>query len=192
MSKYKDMTLEEYKEHFDQILSGAVNDPVYDDPEYVNYVKLNRSRTKRWEKQAEISDDMTQLLKNIDQPLQWEVITEPWCGDSSQIVPFLEKMVALNDNFKLNIQLRDSDSEIESYLTNGTKSVPKIVVRNAVGDDLFSWGPRPKGAQELVIRQKEMDLSTIDKYMNLLKWYTDDKGAEIQDELVAHFKSSVK
>ena len=180
----------EYRKFFDDILEGREVNVPYNNQSYVDYVKLNKSRTHRWDKKGILTEELSSAIKEIDEPQNWVLITEPWCGDAANSVPLIEKMAELNPNVNLTIQLRDSGSEIDNYLTNGAKSIPKLIVRDEVGNDLFTWGPRPKEAQELVIKQKGLDLSADEKYANVLKWYLKDKGQSIQSELMELLRTS--
>lgn len=177
------MNAQEYKTLFEDIVNGRYTVPPYDDPYYLNYVKLNTARTNHWEKKGEISEGLKNVLEQIDKKQTWILITEPWCGDAANSVPLIEKMAQLNHNINLDIELRDSGSQIEDYLTNGGKSIPKLIVRDDDGNDLFVWGPRPKETQELVIKQKDLDLTQDEKYTTILQWYLKDKGVSIQEEI---------
>lgn len=176
------MNLDEYRNLFTAILNGDFKEAPYDQADYLNYVKLNHSRMKRWTKQGNILPELQKRIEEIDRPQKWVLITEPWCGDAANSIPYLEKMAKLNSNITVEVQLRDSDSEIDQYLTNGGKSIPKLIVRDQDNKDLFTWGPRPADAQALVLKQKESDASKDDKYAELLHWYRDDKGLAIQEE----------
>ena len=83
------------------------------------------------------------------------------------------------------LQLRDAEPFlINSYLTNGGKSIPKLIARNEDGTDLFTWGPRPAAAQALMDRLKKegADFETIKT--GLQNWYNADKGRSLQGELL--------
>ena len=128
------MNYTEYKRLFDEILDNSQRNPPYDDEIYLNYTKLNRSRVRRWEKQLVLDENLILLLKEISSPQYWLIITEPWCGDAAHIVPFLIQMTELTDYISYDIQLRDSEPFlIENYLTKGSKSIPKLIVRNEEG-----------------------------------------------------------
>lgn len=180
------MTLEDYRHLFDDILNGDYQEAPYDQEAYQNYVKLNRSRMNRWDKQGIIESELSELIQAIDSPQTWVIITEPWCGDAANSIPLVEKMAALNPNITLVVQLRDSDSEITQYLTNGGKAIPIIVARDANDKDLFVWGPRPTEAQALVMKQKtDTSRSAHEKYAEILQWYRKNKGVMIQEEFKA-------
>lgn len=181
-----------YKQLFDEILDNPNPASPYNDAMYLDYTRLNRSRMKRWDKQLKLNEDLASLIKQIASPQHWIIITEPWCGDAAHSVPFLIRLAEQNDLISYDIQLRDREPFlIESYLTNGTKGIPKLIVRNESGDDIFNWGPRPKGAQELMdtMRAGNADFETIK--IALQNWYNNDKGLSLCRELSEYFLSQI-
>lgn len=183
------MTWQEYLKYFSEIVDSANRKPPYDNEEYYQFTKLNKSRTNRWLKQSPLTEATTAFMKDgIAAKQNWIVITEPWCGDAAHLVPVLYLMSELNDNIQFAVQLRDDDSEIEKYLTNGTKSIPILIVRDANGNDLFHWGPRSKRATELFDKLKEQNTSFDDVKIALQDFYNKDKGKGVQDEVVELLK----
>ncbi len=187
--KKLEMNITAYEKQFDDILDGTNNNDPYDNEDYVNYVKMNKARMSRWYKKGKISPEITETILKIDQPQNWVLITEPWCGDAAHSHAFIGKLATINPKINLTIQNRDAaNSEIEKYLTNGGKSIPKLIVRDEAGNDLFDWGPRPKEAQAIVMEQKnDNTISAEDKKKQLQSWYNKDKGTMIQEELNALF-----
>lgn len=187
------MNVNEYEEQFDEILDGKNTAYPYDSDEYINYVKLNKTRIKRWSKVGKIAPDLAETIKNIQHTQNWILITEPWCGDAAHSHEFIVKAAALNPKINLTVRNRDTpDSEIDKYLTNGGKSIPKLIVRDANGQDLFDWGPRPKAAQKLYLTQRaDTSMNEEDKKKNLQSWYNKDKGTTIQQELNKLLKEQI-
>ena len=187
------MTLAVYEDQFDSILQGYHREHPYDSDAYVNYVRLNKSRIARWNKKVEMLPELMDMVKSIDSNQKWVLITEPWCGDAAHSHTAIMNLVSANSLIDLEIRNRDKEgSEIEKYLTEGARSIPILVVRDGDGNDLFSWGPRPKEAQEMVMRHKtETNRSSQEKQMELQTWYNKDKGQSIQKELLDLFKSSI-
>lgn len=178
------MNYTEYKLLFDSLLENPERVAPYNDEMYYNYTKLNRTRVKRWDKQELSNEEILLKLKQITQPQHWIIITEPWCGDAAHSIPFLIKMSELNDLISYDIQLRDTEPFlIEKYLTNGTKSIPKLIVSDAHGKELFVWGPRPVGAQQIVEKMKTLNSDFEDTKIALQNWYNENKGEEICNEL---------
>jgi len=178
------MNYAEYQKLFDSILENPERSAPYNDEMYFNYTKLNRTRSKRWDKQELTNQKILSKLKQVTQRQHWIIITEPWCGDAAHIVPFLVKMTDENDLITYDIQLRDTEPFlIQKYLTNGTKSIPKLIVKDENGNDVLVWGPRPKGAQEVVNEMKAQNSDFEQTKIALQNWYNDNKGEEICNEL---------
>ncbi|PKR80502.1 thioredoxin family protein [Brumimicrobium salinarum] len=172
-----------YLAKFDEILSQDNPPAPYDEAAFLDYLKLNRSRQKRWLKTANIDIELKKTIEKIDQEQTWYVITEPWCGDAAHSVPFIYKMTQLNPNIDLKIVWRDTEPYmIEDYLTNGGKSVPKVVIRDKNENDLHVWGPRPVECQKLYEELKAKDADFEEQKVALQNWYNKDKGVSIQKE----------
>ncbi len=187
------MTYSEYTAIFNQILTAETPSAPYDDPDYLNYTKLNESRSRRWIKQGELREETVAQFKALNQKQHWIIIAEPWCGDAAHIVPFVVKMAELNPLISYDIQLRDSAPFlIEDYLTDGSKSIPKLIVRDSNGNDLFIWGPRPKKTQEMFLKAKETSTDITALKVALQEWYNEDKGVEIQKEITQLLAKTIR
>lgn len=123
--------------------------------EYLPTVKLNYQRLSRILRTYKIDEDLLGLIKKISSPQVWMVISEAWCGDSAQNLPYIAKIAECNSLINLRIILRDSNLDImDLYLADGkSRSIPKLVAFNEDGNELFQWGARPKEAQELVTQE---------------------------------------
>ncbi|MGO1597298.1 MAG: thioredoxin family protein [Sphingobacterium sp.] len=180
------MTFDEYLSYFEDILKNTDAHETYaDNADYLNYTKLNWSRMNRWLKKFEPAVDMRSCIDQIKDPQHWIVITEPWCGDAAHSVAQIYKIVKDNEFIDLDIQLRDSEPFlIDDYLTNGGKSIPKLIIRNDVGHDRVVWGPRPSALQLLFENMKNEEKPFEEIKEALQRWYNDDQGAAIQEELM--------
>lgn len=184
------MNFQEYSNYFKHILSKDITQqaPPYDNDDYFSYTRLNWSRMNRWFKKGELSDEILDVVHDINKPQRWIVITEPWCGDAAHNIPFIEMLSWENPLISISYELRDSPPfRIEHYLTNGTKSIPKLVIQDAAGKDLLVWGPRPRDCQKLynILKKEE---ATFDKVkVEIQNWYNANKGVDLQNELTTLF-----
>ncbi|WP_339701881.1 thioredoxin family protein [uncultured Marixanthomonas sp.] len=153
--------------------------------EKIKYTKLNLSRSKRLDKTATITETFQSQFINICEKQTWLVITEPWCGDAAQTLPFLNKIAELSENIELKIVLRDEDPKLmDQFLTNGSKSIPKLIILNDQYEVLDSWGPRSQAATKLVTDYKTEYGQLDDTFKTQLQfWYNKDKGASIVQEM---------
>jgi hypothetical protein len=182
------MNYEAYKQLFEDILDNPNPGHPYNNEQYFSYTRLNRSRTRRWDKQLILEEKLVSSIKEIVTPQHWLIITEPWCGDAAHIIPFLIRMTEQNAQITYDIQLRDSPPFlIENYLTAGTKSIPKLIVRDLAVNDLFVWGPRPAGAEALRQQLKAEQADAEVTKVALQNWYNEDRGRSLQEELMQHF-----
>lgn len=180
------MNLDQYLEHINLILNTAPQAqlPPYDKPDYMEYTKLNSSRMNRWLKSGSLSTDFKEVIKKIEQPQQWIVITEPWCGDAAHNLPFIIMAAKEHPLIQLSFELRDSaPHRIEQYLTNGSKSIPKLIIKDENGTDLAVWGPRPGGCQALIDLLKVNNTPFQEVITETQNWYNKNRGVELQEEL---------
>ncbi len=183
------MNFESYLSYFDTIIKNPSPAAPYDNPDYFNYAKLNWVRMNRWLKTGILSEEMVKIVAAISTPQKWTIITEPWCGDASHVVPFLYKIANLNPLITVNYELRDSEPfRINNYLTNGGKSIPKLIIQNNADEDLTTWGPRPADCQILYDKLKAENVDFETMKIELQKWYNHNEGKAIQEELGALLK----
>jgi thiol-disulfide isomerase/thioredoxin len=181
------MTYEDYREDFEE-MAGA--DSAEELPEekrkYFRYYRLNFERSKRVEKSYTPSDRLRRAVQSIDEPQTWLVITEPWCGDSAQILPILARAAELNDRISFRIIHRDENLDImDQYRTDGKRGIPKLIAFGEESRELFTWGPRPEPAQEIFESGEAEGQDRSETYKAMQQWYNDDGGATIDAELAA-------
>ncbi|MGX5817200.1 thioredoxin family protein [Chitinophaga lutea] len=170
---------------FEHIINNPEPPAPYNNPDYLSYARLNWQRQQRWLKTGVLTDGVRGAMARITRPQHWTIITEPWCGDAAHNIPFIEMIAALNPLVTTSYQLRDQPPFlIEQYLTNGTKSIPKLIARDENGSDLFVWGPRPTGAQAVYDRLKAENADFEQTKTEIQKWYNEDKGQSFQRELL--------
>jgi len=152
-----------------------------------HYSTLNVTRMNRLEKTMKITDENLSKLQSLKNEYIWLVIAEGWCADGAQLLPVFNKMANESDKIELKIVLRDENEDLMNlFLTNGTRAVPKLIIVNKeTGNVCGNWGPRPKGANDLIRNYKEK-FGIVDETAkaDLQLWYLHDKGVSTQDELI--------
>jgi hypothetical protein len=140
----------------------------------------------RLDKTILISDDVINKLNSLKNNYIWLVLSEGWCGDAAQIMPILNKMALAAQSIELKIVFRDENPDLMNlFLTNGAKAIPKLIVLDKKTLNIeANWGPRPKGALELIANYKEKQ-GKIDANAKteLQLWYLHDKGFSTQNEV---------
>jgi hypothetical protein len=157
------------------------------------YSKLNLQRMKRLNKTSVPGPVMQAAVKNLPFAMRWVAITELWCGDAAQNLPYIAKLASLSQKITFELVLRDVNLDyMDQFLTNGARSIPKIVMYHAENNNpIATWGPRPALVQAKVMDYKNMtgekpafeDFST-----EIHQWYTSNKNAALELELLAIFR----
>ena len=151
-----------------------------------NYSMLNDRRMKRLDKTIKISEETIQEFQKVKQPQTWLVLTEGWCGDAAQSLPILNKIASDTANIDLKIVLRDENLDLmDLFLTNGGRSIPKLIALDKDNNVLDLWGPRPTIATKMVVAYKEKNRALDPQFkQDLQVWYNKDKGKSVQEDFV--------
>jgi hypothetical protein len=152
-----------------------------------HYTHLNVQRMQRLDKTVQLLPELREAVQNLKQSYAWLILTEGWCGDAAQIVPVLEAVAqASNGRFTTHYLLRDENLDLmDRYLTNGGRSIPKLVVLNAdTLTEVAQWGPRPVEAQQVFVEMKAQGATKEEFAEKLHGWYARDKTQATQRELL--------
>jgi hypothetical protein len=121
---------------------------------------------------------------SVPAPRHLLVLAEDWCGDASNTVPIVARWVAAVAGVDLRIIRRDQHPEaMDQYLTNGSRSIPIVIVLDEDFHELGHWGPRPTALQSWVMANR----GTIPKtelYPQVRTWYARDRGETTLTEVM--------
>jgi len=186
----KSMSFEEYYQLNEKLAKEGKSTGENQGDIYVNYTKLNFSRMKRVLKTTPIAEDVSNTVECLNEPLIWVVLAESWCGDAAQNLPVFAKIAEANPNITIKILLRDENETVmNQYLTNGGKSIPKLICLDKDLNELGTWGPRPKFLQDWLYKEKANPSMSMDELKEQFQvWYTKDKGQTLQKEMVILMK----
>ena len=164
-------------------------------PAMLDYTADNLGRMYRLNDTAQLIPEMVTFLSKMTKPITFLTITEGWCGDASQVVPVFEKLAVAHPLIQHRIMYRDEHPDImDAYLTEGARSIPKLIVLDDEGNILTSWGPRPQALQDIVQKikvnmtamskeERKANIESVKKTVH--GWYDADKTVATQRELLA-------
>ena len=113
------------------------------------------------------------------------VIAEDWCGDASSTVPILARFADSVPGMELRLLHRDEHPELmDRYLTNGSRSIPIVIVLDESFRELGHWGPRPAELQAWVLENRPL-VPKAELYPQVRKWYARDRGETTLREVLA-------
>ncbi len=184
LEKYwqKSITFDEYLKITEERFH---NNPDKND-DHQEYYELGLQRMHRTLKTYKVDEAQLQNLKNKNFKGKILIISEPWCGDASATVPAVSKFFEAA-GIEAKIFLRDSDTSlIDQFLTDGTQSIPKVLILNEDFSVKNVWGPRPKHGLELLKKFKENPESypREEFYNDLQVYYAKNRGKDAIEEIL--------
>lgn len=188
----KAMSYSEYRKLVDLLFTEGKTTGQDHSESMLTYTELNIARKNKWDKHFKLSDDDLKQLTELTQNEIWLVITEAWCGDAAHALPVMAKIAEASASIELKIVLRDENSELmDQYLTNGGRSIPKLIRLNAEDHSVLStWGPRPQLLQDIFLEGKENgeDMKELKRQMQI--WFARNRGKAILGELMGQLELS--
>lgn len=183
----KGLTSQQYHEQF----LAQVEQPAKDDA-MAEYRKMNWQRTSRIFKTHTLGAAITEELLQITNKQNWIVITETWCGDSSQSLPIIAQMAEKQPLITLKILLRDDNLEVmDYYAIEGKRSIPRVVgFSEDFSEELFFWGARPTKIQD-EFQELLKTHSKSEAIAQVHSLYAKDKGQSLEAEFV-HLLSALR
>lgn len=178
------LSFDEYLKLTEDIINSPTPPEVYKDEKLMRFTKENYERMNRLKSFTNIESKLYNELQKLNESWTWIVITEPWCGDASQIVPVLNLISQSNNKIAFRILLRDTNLDVmDAYLTNGGRAIPKLIcVNSETLEEIGVWGPRPAVLQDIVLANKELSLG--EKVKLIHAWYDENKTLAIQEEFI--------
>lgn len=153
--------------------------------EKIGFAKINIQRMARLDKTVQLTEETKTALHKVKGEFIWLLLTEGWCGDTSQNIPVMHAMEKECPQLSLRLIMRDDNPDImDQYLTNGARSIPKLVcLKKTTLEEMFTWGPRPAPVQAMVMDLLKNGVSKEEKGLKVQQWYNTDKTLSLQKEL---------
>ena len=173
------ITFEQYvKDLEDEILSD-------NNLEFKPYYELNKKRMERIVNTYRVQEAQMKEFKELNYSGKLLIITEGWCGDAAQSLPVIYRF--FGENMEIKIVYRDQNEDLmNQYLTNGSKSIPIVLILNEHMEVVAHWGPRPEFGNELFHKHKKNEEAyPKEKLMEDMQMaYNKDKGEAIIEEII--------
>ena len=156
---------------------------------FINYSRKNVDRMKEIYEATEIPADLAEEIKALDTDIRLLVIGADWCGDVVANAPSISKLADLNPKIQLRVVDRDRHEDLMNhFLTNGSKSIPKVILCTANMRKHKEWGPRPAECQAIMMEHKGK--KPKEEIVPLIRdWYVNDKHQSVLKEIWAEIKA---
>ena len=184
------LTVEDYNTYFEKVSTKEIIEKTYDEESFFLYTEANFKRSVKIKTKVSLNKKLYNELNEGIDTWTWVLITAPWCGDASFIQPVIEA-ICLAGDIDLKIALRDKNDELmNAYLTDGGRSIPKLIVLDENYKDIFHWGPRPTELQALIQNLLKSGGSKDEKLKLAHVWYRKYGNEAIQQELLNLIKKN--
>jgi hypothetical protein len=136
-------------------------------------------------RRAVVPPDVVEALAQTSGPWHLLVLLEDWCGDGMNTVPAIARLTELVPNVDLRVLHRDEHLDLmDAHLTDGTRSIPVVIMLDACYHERGWWGPRPAELQQWV-QHEGRALSEDERYRAIRRWYARDRGQSALREIAA-------
>lgn len=156
-------------------------------PEYLDAAEEFVELWTRNYERARLPEDLVARAEAV--PGEWKllVLTEDWCIDAVTTIPTLAAFAEAASNLDLRVLARDENLDLmDEHLTNGrSRSIPVVIVLDGQGNERGWWGPRPADLQAWYMGDEAQALDNDDRYRELRKWYSRDRGQTTIAEVLA-------
>jgi hypothetical protein len=151
--------------------------------EFVRDATANQTQWDSFARRAPLVVEAAASFGEVKNCLRLLVLADDWCGDAVNTLPVIARMVESAENVELRVVPRDAFPEIrDRHLTNGSQSIPIVVLLDAQGEAMGAWGPRPTVLQELFEREIRA-LPKEARYLEIRRWYARDRGISTAMEI---------
>ncbi|HEX7981093.1 MAG TPA: thioredoxin family protein [Gemmatimonadaceae bacterium] len=152
--------------------------------EFLEQAQANAALWRDAYRLVRVPEDAAARLAAIPGRWHFLVMVEDWCGDGVNVLPLLTRLAEAAPNVDLRVIGRDDNADLmDTHLTNGSRSIPVVMVLDEDYEERGWWGPRPSALQQWVM-DEGMALEKSERYRRVRTWYARDRGRTIVDEVI--------
>lgn len=186
------LTYEAYQQRWADKLAMPLQGMDKEARKYLFYSRYNWERQQRVLDAYEISPALIQAVQSLPAPQSWFVLTDDWCLDSAFALPVIQSAASAAGNTSLVLLPRDNHLGVmDRYLTNGARSIPKLVAFGPDGEACFAWGPAPAELTALRLGWQADGVPGAEISQRKLAWYEDAGWDKIDASLAETIQAGV-
>lgn len=152
--------------------------------DYIAQAEKNRDLWRALAERARVPEEIAARARALPGHRHLLVLAEDWCGDAVNTVPVIARLASITPNLDLRILARDRNPDLmDTHLTNGTRSIPVVMVLDERWAECGWWGPRPAPLQRWVL-ETGLAMPKDARYREVRRWYARDQGRTTLQEVV--------
>lgn len=187
MKKYWDkaISFDEYFKRTEEVVNKNEAELTEEEAKMLNYYQLGVQRMSRMLKVYKPDEGQLEKLAKKNFRGKLLIISEGWCGDAGQTVPVVN--LFFKGKNEVRVIYRDENLELmDQFLTNGTRSIPIVIVLDENEEVVTHWGPRPAYGAELLKKHKadSENYTKAQFYNDIQVYYAKNRGKDVIDEIL--------
>lgn len=140
---------------------------------------------------ARVDDDVAKRANAVGGRWHLLALAEDWCGDAINVLPSVARLAESVPTIELRLVRRDTNPDLmDAHLTQGTRSIPVVIVYDDSMREVGWWGPRPSELQAWFYDEGKA-LEKDARYKHLRTWYARDRGKTAILELIQIIEGAV-
>ena len=157
-------------------------------PRFLEEVRATAELWREVARRTRVDEEARRRVRRTGGSWRLLVLADDWCGDAVNSLPVVARLVDAHPAAELRIVARDAFPELrDRHLTNGSRSVPIVILLDEEGVPRGSWGPRPTELQAW-FEGELRGLPSAERYRALRRWYARDRGASTAREIAELFE----
>lgn len=175
------------------ISRSTLRDRYHAGADFATMLASVRTNASLWEaiwRRAEVAEELVQRVRSLGDRWHLLVLSEDWCGDAVNTVPYVARLARLAGNTELRVVGRDTNPDLmDTHLTGLSRSIPVVMVLDGEFRERGWWGPRPGELQRWVLGPGRA-LDKDARYREIRRWYARDRGSSTLREVVTLLERS--
>lgn len=153
-------------------------------PAYLEGVEKNRELWHSIYERATVPEPILEEAREISGPVHLLALSEDWCGDAVNTLPVVARLTEQLPDWELRVLERDENPDLmDAHLTDGSRSIPVVMVLDGDLREVGWWGPRPEELQAWRMGEGR-ELESDERYKRARRWYARDRGRTTLEELL--------
>lgn len=154
--------------------------------EMLDSAEMNVELYRNFRSRTEVPEEYATRIAATGRRWHLLVISEDWCGDSVNIVPWVDALASASPGTEMRLIGRDANADLmDLHLTNGrSRAIPIVLVLDDAFVERGWWGPRPGPMQEWFLSDEAQRLAKPERYRELRIRYARDRGRTTMEEIV--------
>lgn len=161
---------------------------------FAEFLEQTEERKEGWlgnYRRGVVSGELAAKARAIGGDWRLLVITEDWCVDSANTIPYMARLAEVMDGLDMRIVSSEVGRWVmETHPTpDGRGATPTVILLDENGKKVGCWTERPTVLQDWWLENPDR-LNSRERLDRKYAWYAEDAGAETLKEIVGMLQAA--